>query len=316
MLYKYLKQNIKMISLYITIMILNAVILYFENVDKTAIMYSTSVILYIGIVVVLFGMFRFYKKSKVLERKSIPKKLTPIEEAYVDIINEKVEEIEKLKSENGIKRKEMMEFYTMWLHQVKTPIVALNFLLQEDEVKESANHKELENELFKIEQYVEMVLSYLRMESDSTDYDFEKYCLEDIVKQSVRKYARQFIRKKINVELNNLDMKIITDKKWLLFVIGQVLSNALKYTNEGKIKIYTDVHERLVIEDSGIGIAKEDLPRIFENGFTGYNGRIEMKSTGIGLYLCKNVMKNIGGDITADSEIHKGTKIFINLTKM
>ena len=211
MLYKYLKQNIKMISLYITIMILNAVILYFENVDKTAIMYSTSVILYIGIVAVLFGMFRFYKKSKVLERKSIPKKLTPIEEAYVDIINEKAEEIEALKSENGIKRKEMMEFYTMWLHQVKTPIAALNFLLQEDEVKESANHKELENELFKIEQYVEMVLSYLRMESDSTDYDFEKYCLEDIVKQAVRKYAAEqkseifVICAQIEEEISELD---------------------------------------------------------------------------------------------------------------
>lgn len=195
MLYKYLKQNIKMISLYITIMILNAVILYFENVDKTAIMYSTSVILYIGIVVVLFGMFRFYKKSKVLERKSIPKKLTPIEEAYVDIINEKVEEIEKLKSENGIKRKEMMEFYTMWLHQVKTPIVALNFLLQEDEVKESANHKELENELFKIEQYVEMVLSYLRMESDSTDYDFEKILLRGHSKAVCKKICKAIYQK-------------------------------------------------------------------------------------------------------------------------
>ena len=147
-------------------------------------------------------------------------------------------------------------------------------------------------ELFKIEQYVEMVLSYLRMEEMSSDLAFEEYQLDDIVRQAVRKYSQMFILKRIRLDFQPLQRAVLTDEKWLVFVVEQILSNALKYTKEGSISIYlTTYREKLMlaIRDTGIGISREDLPRVFEKGFTGYNGRADKKSTGIGLYLCKRL---------------------------
>lgn len=160
-----------------------------------------------------------------------------------------------------------------------------------------------------------MVLQYLRLDSSSTDFVLKKYRLEDIVKQAVRKYAKIFIRKKISLNLQELDCEVLTDEKWLVFVVEQLLSNALKYTNKGSISIYMEPQggKTLVIEDTGIGIAAEDLPRVFEKGFTGYNGRADKKSTGIGLYLCKRILCKLSHTITIESTVGKGTSVKINL---
>ena len=136
--------------------------------------------------------------------------------------------------------------------------------------------------------------------------------LEELAKQAVRKYSQLFILQKIKLEIDIDDRKVLTDKKWLVFVIGQILSNALKYTKQGKISIYTQ-NQALVIEDTGIGIEAEELPRVFERGFTGYNGRRDGKSTGIGLYLCKRVMDKLSHGIAIDSVAGKGTKVYLIL---
>lgn len=174
------------------------------------------------------------------------------------------------------------------------------------------------DQLLKIEQYVEMVLGYLRIESSSSDFVLQKYLLSDLVKQAIRKYASQFIRKNIKLELREMDCLILTDEKWFVFVIEQLLSNALKYTNQGTISIYLDPLQPkiLIIEDTGIGIAKEDLPRIFEKGFTGYNGRMDKKATGIGLYLCQKILTKLSHQISITSDIKMGTKVMINLEQL
>ena len=163
---------------------------------------------------------------------------------------------------------------------------------------------DMKMELFKIEQYVEMALNYLRVEDISSDLVFKKHELDDMVRQVIRKYAKIFISKKIKIDFKLTKACIVTDEKWFIFVLEQIISNALKYMKE----------KSLVIEDTGIGIPAEDLPRIFEKGFTGYNGRENKKSTGIGLYLCKNIMDKLQWNITVDSEVGSGTKIY--LTKM
>jgi signal transduction histidine kinase len=170
-------------------------------------------------------------------------------------------------------------------------------------------------ELFKIEQYVDMVLQYLRIDSASTDYVLKKYSLDSIVRQAVRKYAKLFINKKICLDFSELNCEVLTDEKWLVFVVEQILSNSLKYTESGKISIYMDKEKNktLVIEDTGIGIAEEDLPRVFEKGFTGYNGRTDKKSTGIGLYLCKRILTKLSHTISIESGIGHGTKVKIGL---
>ena len=172
------------------------------------------------------------------------------------------------------------------------------------------------------EEYVGMVLSYLRMEDMGNDLKFQWYPIGDIMRQAVRKYSQIFILKKIHLNFQDSRQMVLTDEKWLLFVIEQILSNALKYTSSDEVRppkaesisLYIKGTE-LVVEDTGIGIASEDLPRIFERGFTGYNGREHQKSTGIGLYLCKTIIQKLGHSIRAESRVGVGTKIYISLER-
>ena len=175
-----------------------------------------------------------------------------------------------------------------------------------------------------------MVLCYLRLDSESTDYVFREYELDDIIRQAVKRFAGQFISRKIRLDYYAVNKKIVTDEKWLLFVLEQVLSNALKYTEEGSISIYCEKQAEafsgtaskepagqdtavLCIRDTGIGIAPEDLPRIFERGYTGYNGRNDKNASGLGLYLCRRICKNLGHTITIDSVLGEGTTVRIGL---
>ena len=177
--------------------------------------------------------------------------------------------------------------------------------------EDTGETEELSAELFKIEQYVEMVLCYLRLDGGS-DYVIKPCSLDEVVKQAVRKYASQFIRTRNRLVYEGTDAVAVTDEKWLGFIVEQVLSNALKYTDGGEIRITVE-DSALSISDTGIGIAPEDLPRIFEKGYTGYNGRADKKSTGIGLYLCSRIADKIGCSISAQSECGRGTTIRIGL---
>ena len=162
--------------------------------------------------------------------------------------------------------------------------------------------------------YVEMVLTFLRLDSDSTDYVIREISLDDVIKPAIRKFARDFITKKLTMDFTETNFKAISDEKWLSFVIEQVLSNAVKYTNNGGIKIYMESGV-LCIEDTGIGISAEDLPRVFENGYTGFNGREDKRASGIGLYLCKRICDNLGHKISAESTPGAGTKIRIDMNR-
>ena len=195
---------------------------------------------------------------------------------------------------------DLVEYYTVWAHQIKTPIAAMDLLLQEDD---SPHRGELEMELLKIGQYVEMVLGYLRTEDMASDIRFEEMDMDSLIREQIHKFARIFIGKKLSLEYQEVSETVLTDEKWLGFVLGQILSNALKYTKKGKISIYMSKSRphTLVIEDTGIGIRAEDLPRVFEKGFTGYNGREENRSTGIGLYLCGKIMKRLDHGIRIES---------------
>lgn len=205
------------------------------------------------------------------------------------------------------------DFFAMWAHQIKTPIAALKLLLQSDDQDVTA----CKGEVFKIERYVEMALGFLRFEEMGNDLELLSYELEPIVKQSVKKFAPMFISKHLSVNLKDLNVKILTDEKWLSFVIEQLLSNAVKYTSSGGITIRTCTENEqlcIIIEDTGIGIRSEDLPRLFEKGFTGYNGRMDKKASGLGLYLCRSICDKLGHKISIESQENKGTKVTIRVT--
>ena len=212
----------------------------------------------------------------------------------------------------NMKYADMVDYYTMWAHQIKTPIASMHLILQKQDSEDS---RRLRTELMRIEQYVEMVLCFLRLDSDSTDYVLKEYRLDDIIRTAIRKLAPQFIMKKLVLDYETIDKQVLTDEKWLLFVVEQVLSNALKYTREGSITITMEHPKTLVIRDTGIGIAPEDLPRIFEKGYTGYNGRGDQKASGLGLYLCRTICRKLGHSITAESAPDEGTAIRIGLSQ-
>ena len=217
------------------------------------------------------------------------------------------------KDENWDKQREKEDFFALWAHQIKTPIAALQLLLQ----NEQTDARECRQELFKIESYVEMALNYLRFEEMSGDLVLGACDLESIVKQVVKKYSTIFIHRHLSVQLHDLEGTILTDEKWFGFVLEQVLSNALKYTKEGGVTIFARQRgdsKEIVIRDTGMGIRKDDLPRVFEKGYTGYNGRIDKKASGLGLYLCKGVCDKLGHKITITSQEGKGTDVIITVS--
>ena len=294
---------------------------FLEDIPQDVTVYTLQLASFAGIAVLLFRFIHYRKRCKTLEllipdprekAEILPKPDNLPEEMYRQIIRQYEVCLQKEEQQMDGKYRELVEYYTMWTHQIKTPIAAMHLLLQEEETPVS---KELQGELFQVEQYVQMALEYLRMERMNNDLVFEKQELDALIHQAVRKYAPLFIRRKIALQYEDVHCQILTDEKWLEFVLGQILSNALKYTRQGKIKIYMDPQspKTLVIEDTGIGIAPEDLPRIFERGYTGYNGRADKRSTGIGLYLCKQIMDRLSHTIRIESEMGVGTRVYLGL---
>ena len=233
------------------------------------------------------------------------------EKYYQDMIRGADQRMRLMISEYDQKKKDMTDYYTMWTHQIKTPIAAMRLLLQEED-NGGPNTGQAMEQLFKIEQYAEMALHYARLDSMSSDLLLKSCDIYRIVKQAVKKYSVLFIGSGLSFSMEEFSLQAVTDEKWLSFVMEQVLSNALKYTVCGGIRIY-GYASFLVIEDTGIGISETDLPRIFERGFTGYNGRMDKKSTGIGLYLCRRILDRLSHTIRVESCVGQGTKVIIGL---
>ena len=289
-------------------LLIYSLVLLLYQIPPEAAGYGILLVFIAEFVWLLSGFGRFRKKQKLLRQlagerakdfylRDLPESEDPKEEAYQDLIESLLKEKNRKEAEAAEKLRDKEEYYTLWVHQIKTPIAAMSLLLQEEDTPENG---ELSMELFRIEQYVEMVLQYLRLDSPDHDLAFRSVDVDDCVRQAVRKYARSFIRKKIALDFQETGIETVSDEKWLVFVLEQLLSNALKYTKKGTIRIYGG-NGFLYIEDTGIGIAPEDLPRIFEKGYTGYNGRRDKKSTGIGLYLCQEILKRLAHGITITS---------------
>ena len=258
----------------------------------------------------IFAEAQVYRQE-VLYAERDPK--SPLESALAEKLEERESELYQKKSEAQSKLTDLLDYYTLWVHQIKTPIAASRLLVAE--VSDREVKQQLEQEIFKIDSYTNLVLQYLRLESFHDDLVFEKVQVEDLVKEVVRKYALFFIQKGLTVNLHDLDKIIVTDKKWLLVVIEQILSNSLKYTKEGGLEIYMEDQE-LCIKDTGIGIKNSDVLRVFERGFSGYNGRLTQQSSGLGLYLSKKISEELGHQIRIESEVGKGTIVRIKFAEV
>ena len=317
--FSYLNQRKKVIGLFFLFALIHMAVFALYRLPVAATGYPVALCLVIGLIAIVLDYRKTARHHRTLSAiQSMTDAITLplpgpegiLEEDYQQIVRLMCDEMRQRAGDAGRKYQEAIDYYTVWAHQIKTPIASMRLHLQNED---SPLSRQLSSDLTRIEQYADMVLTFLRLDSDSTDYVIRAYDLDAIVRQAVRKFSGDFIARKLKLIYEPMDAKIITDEKWLSFVVEQVLSNALKYTPSGSIRIYMEAPKTLCIQDTGIGIAPEDLPRIFEKGYTGYNGRSDRKASGIGLYLCKRICQNLGHSISAASVPGEGTVVRIDL---
>ncbi len=321
MLKDYFKEKIKLILMIISIYLVFLISFALYHLPIKAILYPTVLCFVLTLAYFLIDFIKIRNKYRYLKKLSsmteeiennLPVSVGVLENAYNEIISHMQEERRVRESIFERKYQDMIDYYTLWAHQIKTPIAAIKLTLQNED---SILARQLSANLFRIEQYVEMVLAYLRLDSASKDYIFKEYDVDEMIRSTVKKFSSEFILRKIALDYKPVNHKMIVDEKWFSFVLEQVISNALKYTVKGTISIYMEKRGILCISDTGIGIRPEDLPRVFERGYTGYNGRIDKKASGIGLYLSKEICKNLGIEISIDSELEEGTVVKLNLQR-
>ena len=241
-------------------------------------------------------------------------KLSDVKDHNERLVNEN----KTLKSEMLNQKDDLNAYFLMWLHQIKTPMTVSKLLLEKPD--DTTNTK-LKMQLMYIEQYINMAMNYLKMIDHSTDMDITQVNLDDIIKNLLKKYSLLFIHNHISLEYQSNLTYVISDSQWLTILIEQILSNALKYTENGKIAIqYLEDKHALEIRDTGIGIRSEDIPKIFDRGYSGFNGRMNEKSSGLGLYLARKISERLNIQIEVESKLSKGSIFRLvfptNLTKM
>ena len=324
----YLKQHRKSLLFFAAAAVLELFMTYLYHVPGEMALFWFGICGFFGVIILGWDFYRYREKHLVLENmentisvnlQNLPEPVTLLEEDYARLLEKLEDTLIQVRTDSGRQQRDMMDYYTLWVHQIKTPIAAMRLMLQnQDEYKDENRDRELNAQLFKIEQYADMVLQYLRLESPSTDYKFEQVNMDQVVRQAVRKYAPMFIRKKIALKYEPLNCTVLTDEKWISFVLEQILSKALKYTKEGSVSIYMsgEGSKILAIEDTGIGIAPEDLPLVGKKNYTGFNGRMDKKATGLGLYLCRTILKRLGHQMHIESKEGIGTKVSIDLSNI
>lgn len=323
----------------VTMSCIHLLYMYLIGARKQDVVYAAVLDAILLLITVLVGFFRYSSKVKALsnalkrpveEQAQLPEATDDVEILYHRLLENQSIARSESESSAAVRQSRMRDYYSMWVHQIKTPISAMKLLLEAEreelgqlmcEEEQQAAFKELsdnldsfEDELFRIEEYVGMALQYQRVSSTENDFVLEKISLDGVIRDTIKKYAKIMIRRHIGINYSGTKKQVYTDEKWLAFILEQILSNAIKYTPQGVVTIETaEEKDRffITIKDTGIGIKAEDLPRVFEKGYTGYNGHADKKATGIGLYLCRQMADKLGHTIRMESELGKGTKVWI-----
>lgn len=297
-----------------------AVVLSLYGLPAEAVLYAAGLCLLAGTGLLAGHFYRYvgrYRERRAAEANllvtdaTLPAAVTPGEEDFRRMAQRLRGEYAALAERQRSDRRELMDWFTAWVHQVKTPIAVMDLTLQAEDTPE---HRALASELFRVEQYAQMALNYLRLDEGGADLVIRPCQLDGVIRQCVRKYAPLFVRKRLALRFDGCDAMVLTDEKWLAFIIEQLLSNAVKYTDAGGVTVTVDpAGPVLRIADTGIGIAAEDLPRIFEKGYTGYNGRTDKSATGLGLYLCRRTAEMLHHRLWAQSEPGRGSVFCLDL---
>ena len=300
----------------LAIIIFSGIILGFGSlfeIDSNLIIYALTLLSLCWFLALLFDLLVEFSRFRKIWRGQKVASMTASERCLQEKLERLEVENKSLFEKQRKDQAELDDYYTLWVHQMKTPIAASHLLI--NEIETSQIRHQLESELFKIEQYTGLVLNYLRLQSFHDDLVIEPVHLDELIRTLVKKYSLFFIQSNNRLDLGQLDRIVRTDKRWLGLLIEQILSNALKYCQEGTISIVLDGDD-LVIGDTGIGIAESDLERVFERGFSGFNGRRTQQSSGLGLYLSRKIAAELGYSLKLSSKVGQGTEVRIGIKEV
>lgn len=315
----YLRSKALKIGAFLLFALLFLVSFRLYHLPLAAVWYPSALCAALGLVILLLDFRRVRQRHLELQQilknlptlpETLPQPQAVLEEDYRALTRALLAQQRTLETQLNSRYQDMLNYYTLWAHQIKTPIAAMRLTLQGEDTPAA---RRLMTELGRVEQYVDMALTYLRLEEGGSDYVIRTCAVDDVVRAAVRRFAGEFIDRRIALDYTPVEWETVTDGKWLTFVVEQLLSNALKYTGQnGTVRIYREGDD-LCIRDSGMGIAPEDLPRVFDMGYTGQNGRLDRRSSGIGLYLCRRICCNLRHEIRIESAPGAGTTVRLTL---
>ncbi len=293
---KFIKTEVKIcVAVFIVLLIFFFVFL-FANLDFSLFYLSLEIVTFCLLIYLFICWVTFKKKENLQEQ-----------------VNQLLIENRQLKNTIDIERKDLEEYFLLWVHQIKTPITVSDLILQKEKNPYTCQLKE---QMFYIREYTDMAINYMKLKDRQADMDIAEVEIDKLLKSLLRKYSGLFIDKNISLDYQPIDTKIITDSKWATILIEQILANALKYTNSGKITLSFDRDKNaLKVKDTGIGIKSEDINKIFDRGYSGFNGRINEKSSGIGLYLVKKIAILLNIKIEVCSTVNVGSEFIICFPK-
>jgi len=305
-----------------------ALVFWLHNVPTAALTYAIALCVAAGAVVLSLDFIRELRRHRArlrsirtasYEHTDLIDEYGVAANDYADLVQALWERIEELEDRRFAERREAKDYYTMWVHQIKTPLSVMQMLVKSEDTEFS---RAIAAELFRTESYVSMVLGYIRLGEDASDLTVRECDLDELVRASIRRFAPQFIARKLSLSYEPSKVKVVTDDAWFTFLLEQLLSNAVKYTYEGGVTVTLTEDAKVIVRDTGIGIAPEDVPRIFEKGFTGYNGRLLSsggsdggRATGLGLYLCRRVAHKLNIGLSVESEVGRGTAFIVDMRK-
>ncbi|EFK93950.1 ATPase/histidine kinase/DNA gyrase B/HSP90 domain protein [Finegoldia magna ACS-171-V-Col3] len=285
----FLKKNFNSILFFISINVIYFIVCYLNNVDIRVFIQGFEICLIVFFIYLVIKYFDFQKELSNDEK-----------------IEELEKQIESMRNDYISWQKDIQEYFSMWVHQIKTPITCLEILTEDN--------KEMKMQLKSIDNYTNMAINYLKLNLHEKDMDISAVDVDNLLNMLIKKYSLLFINSHISLDFRKNGLKCITDSKWLSVLLEQILSNAIKYSENSQIILDSfkkDNSVVILIEDHGIGIPEEDINRIFDKGYSGFNGRLKQKSSGLGLYLAKSIADKLEITLKVDSTVGQGSKFYI-----
>ncbi len=315
LLIQYLRSRAAAILLFVLFAGIMAFSFSLYHLPVKAVLYPAVLCALLGLGALVIGFLRTLHMHKLISGlREIDTELPEVRDVeaadYREIVRLLREQNREIRTGAETEMRAMMDYYTLWAHQIKTPIASMRLRLQEEDTPQA---RTLLADLGRIERYVSMVLTYLRLEGSSTDYVIRETDLDSILRPVFKQFAGEFISRKLKLDYTPVNKRVLTDEKWLAFVAEQLISNALKYTPAGSVSVYLEEPAVLCVRDTGIGIAPEDLPRVFERSYTGLTGRADKRASGLGLSLCRQVCDRLGHGLSIESVPDQGTTVRVDL---